>query len=137
MNDILRPQPDPESAPFWAALRDHRIDVQRCDDCGLLRFPPRPLCRRCGGAAATWTPVPGRGRVLTWTVIHHVTHPAFARRVPYTIVAVALDAQDGLVMYGNLRPPAAAPRSGLPVEAVFEKVDSELTLVQWTPALRG
>ena len=134
MSEPLRPTPDPESAPFWAATRRHVLTVQRCDGCGTWRFPPRPVCPRCGSVAATWTPTTGLGTLISWTVIHHVTHPAFAAQVPYPVLLVQLDEQDDVVMYGNLRPADAQLRPGMRLRASFEDVDDELTLVQWTPA---
>jgi uncharacterized protein len=134
VTDILAPLADLDSAPFWAAAREHRLVVQRCGDCGAYRFPARPICPRCHSWTSAWAEVSGRGRVLSWVVTHHVTHPAFARQVPYPVLLVELAEQPGLVMYGNLRPPDAPITSGMPVRAVFEDLTDEVTLVQWAPA---
>jgi uncharacterized OB-fold protein len=133
MTDILAPQPDADSAPFWAAVREHRLTVQRCDECAAYRFPARPICPRCHSWRFTWSEVSGRGTVLSWVVTHHVTHPAFARQVPYPVLFVELAEQPGLTMYGNLRPPDVPITSGLPVRAVFEDLTDAVTLVQWAP----
>jgi uncharacterized protein len=134
MTEILAPQIDVDSAPFWAAVRGHRLTVQRCDDCARYRFPARPICPRCRSWRFTWSEVSGRGHVLSWVVTHHVTHRAFARQVPYLVLFVELAEQPGLTMYGNLRPPDAPITSGLPVRAVFEDLTETVTLVQWAPA---
>ena len=130
MLDIPRPLIDPDSAPFWAAVQEKRLVVQRCVECHNYRFPLRSVCRNCHSTQATLEEVSGRGRVMSWVVTHQVFHPAFADAVPYTLLLVELEEQAGLVMYGNLRP--EGPVTWLmPVRAVFEPVDSELTLVQW------
>ena len=36
MSDALLPVVDLDSAPFWAAVHSHRLEIQRCDDCGDL-----------------------------------------------------------------------------------------------------
>jgi uncharacterized OB-fold protein len=131
---ILAPLADLDSAPFWAAVREHRLVVQRCGDCGAYRFPARPICPRCHSWTSAWAEVSGRGRVLSWVVTHHVTHPAFVRQLPYPLLLVELAEQPGLVMYGNLRPADAPITSGMPVRAVFEDLTDEVTLVQWAPA---
>jgi uncharacterized OB-fold protein len=132
VSGIEVPQPDVDSAPFWEAVGQHRLVVQQCDDCRGLRFPTLPVCPRCGSMKTSWADVSGRGRVLSWVVTHQVFHPAFAARVPYTILLVQLDEQHGLLMYGNLRPEGAEVTPGMAVDAVFEDAEG-FTLVQWTP----
>jgi uncharacterized OB-fold protein len=134
MTDILAPEADLDSAPFWAAVREHRLIVERCGECAAYRFPARPICPRCHSWRSAWTEVSGRGRVLSWVVTHHVTHPAFVRQLPYPVLLVELAEQPGLAMYGNLRPPDAPITSGMPVRAVFEDLTDAVTLVQWAPA---
>ena len=50
----FRPDITPLDAPFWDALRRHELVVQRCDECGRLRFVPSERCRNCGSPSATW-----------------------------------------------------------------------------------
>ena len=33
------PAVHPDNAPYWAALREHELRLQRCEDCAVLRFP--------------------------------------------------------------------------------------------------
>jgi uncharacterized OB-fold protein len=124
---------DLDSGPFWSALRDHRLSIQRCDDCGTFRFPPRPVCRVCRSTSSTWEDVHGTGHVASWVVTHHVTHPAFVPLLPYTVLFVELEVQPGLMMWGNVRPATAKIRSGMPVEACYEEVAGGLTVLHWTP----
>src|SRR5689334_12586422 len=130
-----RPVPDPDSAPFWEAVAQQRLVVQRCATCGTLRFPLRPVCSICHSTDWERHEVSGRGRVLSWVVTHQVFHPAFADRVPYTTLLVELEEQAGLLMYGNLRPDGEISWL-MPVRAVFERIDEQMTLVQWTPDAR-
>jgi uncharacterized OB-fold protein len=97
-------QPDADSTPFRVAAREGRLVVQRCDDCATYRFPPRPICDNCRSPKATFQPVSGRGRVVSWVLTHQKFHPAFADRVPYVVLLVESAEQPGLFMYGNLRP---------------------------------
>ena len=39
---------DRDSAEWWEALRRHELVIQRCDDCGAWRWPPRAICGECG-----------------------------------------------------------------------------------------
>jgi uncharacterized OB-fold protein len=126
---------DRDSAPWWAAVRAHRLTVQRCAGCGVHRFPPTSICARCRCRQSGWVEVSGRGTVASWVVTHHAFLPVYADAVPYVVALVRLAEQDDLVMYGDI--PGVAPAelaAGLPVRAWFDDIDAELTVVRWRPA---
>jgi uncharacterized OB-fold protein len=122
--DRPRPTPGPLTEGFWAAAREHRLVVQRCDGCGALRHYPQPMCGDCHSPAWTWTPIPGRGTVYTFTVTHQPFHPAWAGRVPYAVATVELD--DGVRMVTDLPPEDVDDVAiGRPVEVFFEDHEQE------------
>jgi uncharacterized protein len=125
-----RPLPAPTALTegFWAAAREHRLVVQRCDDCGRLRHYPQERCPDCTSAAWSWAPVSGRGVVYTFTVSHQPFHPAWAGRTPYVVATVELE--EGVRMVSDL-PPEDTDRVqiGSPVEVFFEdQPDADVTL---------
>lgn len=109
------PEPDADSAAFWAALREERIVLQRCGGCGRLRFPPLGRCPYCRSTAAVHEAVAGTGTVYSWTVVHRAFDPAFAGDVPYVVATVDLDAGPRMA----LRLDGAAPTFGASVEPRF------------------
>ena len=121
------PAPDADTAPFWAACREHRLLLQRCGDCGTWRFPPRPRCNSCRGDRSSWEPVSGRGAIASFTICHPPVLPAYADRVPYNVIVVELD--EGPFLVSNLRD--GDPDVGMRVEVTFTEVDAELTLPQF------
>jgi uncharacterized OB-fold protein len=128
------PAVTPELRPFFDAARAGTLVVQRCRTCGERRFPPRDICSRCLGRAADWVPSSGRGKILTWNVMHQVYHPGFANEVPYAVVLVELD--DGGRMISNLVGyPNDRLEVGLPVEVTFEKLSEEVSLPKFRPAV--
>jgi uncharacterized protein len=133
----LPPFPDVDSAPFWEGVRAHQLLVQRCQDCGRLLFPARPICAHCDGGTLEWVPVSGRGTVISWVVTHQVFNKLFMASVPFTTLLVQLEEAPNLLMYGNWAggtvDGATVPQPGLAVEAVFEDHDEGFTLVQWSP----
>jgi len=125
------PEITPLHEPFWSALREHRVELQRCDRCGRLRFIPSELCP-CGSAEATWTPIAGTGEIYTYTVVHRAPTPAYQADAPYVIAHVTMD--EGPRMISTLID--CDPSSvviGTPVEIVFDDVTPELTLYRFRP----
>ncbi|MGE0861764.1 MAG: Zn-ribbon domain-containing OB-fold protein [Gammaproteobacteria bacterium] len=104
MSALAFPYPEPEygTEPYYAALNEERLVMQRCSTCARLRWHPAPLCLDCGASEHEWTQLSGRGRVYTWTVVTHPVHPAAVERVPYVVVEVELVEQAGLRMVSNL-----------------------------------
>ncbi len=125
---------DRDSAPWWAAVREHRLTVQRCAGCGVLRFPATTICARCRCREYGWLEVSGHGTVASWVVTHHAFLPVYADAVPYVVALVRLVEQDDLVLYGDVHGLEPAElRADLPVRAWFDDVDAELTVVRWRP----
>jgi uncharacterized protein len=132
MNGYVKPQPDPQhpaTAPFWQGTRESRLLVQKCANCGYLRWPPGPACPECLSPEAAWTPVRPSGTLVTYCVYRRAFSPAFAGDVPYAVGYVELD--DGPRMYAAMVGELAALQCGRPVHAVFDPVTQEVSLVHW------
>jgi hypothetical protein len=131
-----RPLPavTPLTEPFWAALRERRLVVQRCDGCGAYRFPPEVACFECGSRQATWTPLSGRATLYSWTVAYPPLLPYFAERAPWPVAVVQLE--EGPRMVTNvIDVPVQEYTAGMPLVADFEDVDDEITLVVFRSAV--
>jgi uncharacterized protein len=127
------PHVDEENRPFWEALQRHELYVQKCRDCGDLRYHPRALCTNCLSSRTEWLRSKGLGKIYTFTVTNQNQAPGFRESLPYVMAWVELD--EGLKMLTNIVDcPPQQVRIGMPVEAVFEDVTPEVTLVQFRPA---
>jgi uncharacterized OB-fold protein len=129
---MIAQRPLPEitelTAPFWQALREHRLAVQRCDGCGTLRFPPEFGCAECGSLSSTWTDMSGRATLWSWTVAHPPLLPYFAERAPWPVVIVQLE--EGPRMVTNLIDVAVEQyEMGLPLVADYQDIEEDVTLV--------
>jgi len=125
-----RPLPDvtPLTEPFWAAARERRLVVQRCESCRAHQFPPEVACTHCGAPDLAWTPVSGRATLYSWTVAHPPLLPYFAQRAPWPVVAVQLE--EGPRLVTNLVDvPLEQYEFGMPLQADFEPVSDDVTLV--------
>ena len=127
-----RPVPTPVSEPFWAALRDERIELQRCDACARWVYYPRSRCPACLSDRLTWTPVDGIGSVYTFAVAEQPTAPPFADEVPQLLAVVELT--EGVRLSTTLVDvEPGAIRIGLPVQPVFDHGDDGITLLRFRP----
>jgi uncharacterized OB-fold protein len=116
------PYPIPEfgTEAYWEAANHGELRVQRCLDCGRLRWQPAPLCLDCQSERHEWALLSGRGRIHTWTEITHPVHPAAFAKVPYLVVEIELEEQADLRMISNLvGTTAAAVSIGAPVVVDF------------------
>ncbi len=135
LNDKFLPPDDMAEfqLPFWEALKEHKLTVQKCSSCSTLRFVPSEICARCGSQEATWAPVSGHGKVYTYTVIHRGPIPAYQADAPYIIAHVELD--EGPRMISNLiNCDIADVKIGMPVDVTFEDVSDDWTLYKFVPA---
>jgi uncharacterized protein len=126
----LLPDPaDPVSGPFWEAARNRRLVVQRCLNCGRLRYPPLVGCPDCLSRPAEWTELRPEGTIWSYAVYHRALHAAFDGDPPYTVAVVELD--DGPRIAARLAPPGAEAAVGARVVAGFEDVSDTVTLLRW------
>ncbi len=122
----------PRHAPFWEALRSHRLLLQRCDDCGRYRFVPGEMCSLCYSRRMTWTAVSGRGTLYTYTVVRRAPTPAYQAQAPYVLVEVELEEGPRVTStLVDMEPENV--RIGMPVVVVFDDVAPDLTLYRFTP----
>ena len=127
------PETDVVTAPFWEAAKRHELSLQRCR-AGDHRFMyPRIFCPVCYSDDLEWAPVSGKGRVYTFTVVHQAGHPFFQAQVPYVFAVVQLD--EGPRMYTNIvEIDPDDVQVDMRVEAVFDDVTDDVTLVKFRPA---
>ena len=111
------PQPDRDSGPFWEAQSRHELAFQQCTRCQQVRYPVGPLCPECRSFDFEWITSRGRGKIYSYTVVRHQTHPAFP--VPYTVLLVAME--EGPRVIAQLRAAEDAPFDvGTPVHIEWE-----------------
>ena len=126
------PRVDEESKGFWEACRRHELYLQRCRDCGELRYYPRALCPRCLSDRTEWLRAGGKGTVYTFTVTYQNQSAGFRDALPYVLAYVELD--EGVRLLTNIVDCAPDDvRIGMPVEIVFDDVTPDVTLPKFKP----
>jgi uncharacterized OB-fold protein len=100
---------------FYKFISQGKLMAAKCSKCGKLLLPPRPLCNNCFGQEFSWVEVWGKGKLLSYTVIH-VAPSQFQSLAPYTVGIVQLE--NGLKLPGMI--------SGLAQDQL--KIGMDLTL---------
>lgn len=56
-------------ASFYQFLLEKKLMASRCQKCGTIYLPPRPLCPQCQESHLEWTPLKGKGKIAAFTAI--------------------------------------------------------------------
>jgi len=75
---------------FYKFVKEKRLMAARCNKCGQIILPPRPMCPKCLSKDLKWTESPLKGKLLTYTVIH-VSPQQFQTVAPYAVGIVELE----------------------------------------------
>ena len=138
LSELARIGPSAVTRPFWDACVRRELRLQRCVGCGRFRHPPLPGCPHCGSAASEWPLLSGRGRLFSFTVVHHPALPSLQGDVPYNVVVVELDGAPGARLIGNvIDVEPAGLRIGLEVEIAWDEVRADLVLPRFRSAVRS
>jgi len=118
--------------PYWDALKQRELRLQKCAGCGKVWYPPSPLCPACWSREFTWERLSGRGRVNSWVVFHQSYFRGYDNELPYNVAEVGLE--EGPRLLTNLVGVKNDEiRAGMPVEIVFDDVNAEVTLAKFRP----
>ena len=114
--------PDIHTREYWEYCGKKELRFQKCEVCGAFRFPPLSGCRDCGASQSSWVAVAGRGRVFSYTVVHHPAIPEVREDVPYAVVVVEFDDAPGVHLVSNvLDVPPEEIEIGMQLELVWDE----------------
>ena len=132
LQPVVSPAPDGEQ--FWAAAREHRLELPHCEDCDSAFFHPRVICPRCGSRAIRWVRSDGRGILYSFCVQYRSAIPGLTSS-PFVTALVDLD--DGPRMMGFLVGVPDDPeqiRCGTRVQVGFADLEDGQTVLTFRPA---
>ena len=126
------PLPDEETADYWEGARRHQLIIRRCQDCQYYIHYPKARCPRCRSANVSGSPVSGRGRIYSYSIVHVSLAPGFDP--PYVVAIVELEEQPGLRLTTNIV--GCEPDEveiGMPVKVRFEALDEGVFVPLFEP----
>jgi uncharacterized OB-fold protein len=136
MNAMMHKKPLPQIGPdtkaFWEGCRQHEIRIQKCGDCGHLRWPPSFLCPNCLSRNTQSVTASGRGNVYSYIVYQVAYDPAFKEDLPYVVALVALE--EGPHLLTNIvgcDPHAVS--CDMAVEVVWDDVTETVSIPKFRP----
>jgi len=112
---------------FYKFVGEGKLMAAKCEKCGEVMLPPRPVCTMCFNKDLKWIEVKPKGLLLTYTVIH-VAPKQFEALTPYPVGIVKLE--DGPQLPGMIR--GVTPdklKIGMRFTLEYEKPTS--TEIQW------
>lgn len=85
---------------FYKFVGEKKLMGARCNKCGKIILPPRPVCPKCLSKNLSWVQLNNRGKLLTYTIIH-VAPERFQSMVPYALGIIELE--DGVRLPGIIQ----------------------------------
>jgi hypothetical protein len=122
-----RPQPrfpEPNTEPYWEAVKNEELKYQQCNACNEVVFTPRVHCTKCGSDDLSWHTSKGEGVVYTYSVVRQNRNPRFADLGAYALAYVDVD--EGFRIFTNIvgiDDPTKDIECGMRVKVEFERQD--------------
>jgi uncharacterized OB-fold protein len=124
----IQPATSADTEFFWQGVREHRLLIQQCVNCGAFRHPPGPACPDCASFEWTAYPASGHGRIYTYMVHHYPVAAPFTG--PNLVAVVELD--EGVRLVTNVvEAPFDAITIGTEVEVCFVDQEEGWTVPQF------
>jgi uncharacterized OB-fold protein len=114
---------------FDKFLSQKRIMAGKCKKCGKIHLPPRLLCDKCFNDQFTWQEISGKGRLITYTVIH-IAPVQFQSQAPYAVGIIQLE--EGLKLPGIIDGiPHEQLKIGMELKIVFAQCETDQSWPKW------
>jgi NAD(P)-dependent dehydrogenase (short-subunit alcohol dehydrogenase family)/uncharacterized OB-fold protein len=82
-----------------AAAAEGRFELQVCQQCQTIQYPPREACHHCLSSKLKWRPQDGAGTLLGETRLHHSNDLFFRERLPWRLGMVRLDSGPTVIVH--------------------------------------
>ena len=121
------------AGPFWEALSEGKLLLQRCDQCRAASYPPVDRCCTDCGSEKSWVEAAGQAFLWSWTTFHREYYPGYPLAPPYTVMLVELP--EGIRMLATLT--GDTEPSGLQCDMALMFSPLELSPGVFIPAFRS
>lgn len=122
---------NPDATAYWEGTTRGALVLQRCDDCSSVIWIPRAICPVCWKQNLSTFEASGRGTVYSWT---RTTKGLAEYRDAGPYVLAYVELEEGPRVMTNLVGFEGDPEVGATVQAAFDKVNDEASLLRFRPA---
>ncbi len=119
-----KPVINDDVAFLYEGFSENQLRIQRCRDCNTLRMPPCPSCPHCRSHSWDTITASGRGRIHSFTVLHHPPIPPWESPHP----VVLADLEEGVRFLASLTGDSADLAIDMPVEIEFLALEDGFVL---------
>ena len=123
-----------DNKPYWDAADEHKLKLQRCNNCKKYSHPPGPSCTNCGSTDMIWEDFGSdvKGKVYSYIIGNRPFLPGFQDDIPLVIAQMELDEAPGVLIIGNiLKVDPAEVKIGMPVKMIWKDITEDRALPQW------
>jgi uncharacterized OB-fold protein len=121
------PREDADNAAFLAGWKRGSLVIQSCRDCGKTFFYPRAFCPYCWSDRIENRRASGKGRIVSFSLVHRPNDPAFNDEIPIVLAEVEL--ADGATLIARIVDSRSEDvRSGRAVELPPPEIDARYPL---------
>jgi len=145
--DLFVGDDDAPNMAFFGYCGQGEFRLQQWKSNGLLSYPPTHGNPWDSTPEHEWVLVDGRGTVCSYSQVMHPINPAFRQDIPYLVLAVELDTQNGeptehealrvlgnlVTADGELAPPDLVERVGIGsrVRIVLKRIGEGMGMPHW------
>lgn len=89
-----------EAQPFVDGLKERRLLLKKCCNCGHVWLMHSTVCPVCLASDYTWIEASGEATVYSFVIFQRTFHPEAAPRPPYVVAQVCL--KEGPLILSNI-----------------------------------
>lgn len=114
-------------ASFCQFISERKLMGARCQKCGAIYLPPRPLCIKCHDSAMEWVELKGSGKLAAFTIISvpptEMVAQGYGKDKPYISGIVGLDEGPRIsARIVGIEPDINKVKVGMPLKVDFIEV---------------
>jgi len=124
----------PTVEKYLQNIQDGHFKAYKCTNCDAVIAPPSGSCYNCGNSTMEWTEVSGKGKLVSFTVIH-ISPDEFSEEAPYYVAIVELvegtRVSARLLGFDPLKPEDV--KLGIEVQLTYEEVKTGRKYLAFKP----